>query len=467
MPIKQLLRKGLTGEEVGILMLRNWINKYTSFLATQKEEELFTQSEAKELINSVKDKEQIKTYNILADTTRYIMELPHTYSGLYANLKVNLLQVIVISKEQHHRNTVETVYKTFPIIVTEQEYKKLIVSEKKRKQEEETTIEDLIYTIVIDTIQDQEEGIKTKYDSLLTKYKEEPLTRERLIKNYWKEGANGYYLTPDNKKLESLSEEEKTEYINKSTIGEIELTWIDETEAPADATKYNVLEYIDSFYYEEEHLKEFKEDYPELFKAIIEDLLTIEPSLFYKDLPIERYSKTTLRYKSLTEIKYYREYINNLEEEIAIIQKPYPKAFNEYLEIKQLRIKLEEEKKTEGIKAIKELETIIRNFKNLARHCYALITAGELLADYYNVPEINDLFPDKPTDFIPALNQLQADINNFYLDNPHLEKDIKLIELKPSPEAIKEVKKIIKNNSWIEENKNLHWILLEGQLYKW
>ena len=470
MQIKTLLKKGLTGEEIGILFLKNRIKRLVSFITTQKEEELFTVSEEKELRNSLTGNEHIKAFNEIITISNYVMELPHTYNGIYANVKIQSLYILSIKHSISHYQEIKRLISLMPKIVTDTEYKELMKTERERKLNDTTTPADIIYSIVIDEMQRLEEGKETQYKAILEQYKKELLTRKRIIKNYWQEGQRVYLLTPDNKKFNELPKEEQKEiwkeYKELYKKGEAEdiedmpgFKQIEERTAPEGTTKFDILEYIEGFYYEEPHIKEFKEDYPALFEAILKHLLSYkELSLIIKDLPLEDYSKKEISYKELYKIDFYKHYIDNLEEEIAIIQNPLKsidlnKKFNDYLERKP--------------DTVDNLEASITLLKNLARQCYSLITAGELIGNFYNIPEIKGLFPETPEDNIYALNDQLPYMYNYYYGDYMFNKNIKIKELLPSPEAIKTAKQALKDKSWIENNQNLHWLLLEGQLNKW
>lgn len=479
MQIKTLLKKGLTGEEIGILLLKNRIKRLVSFITTQKEEELFTVSEEKELRNSLTENEHIKAFNEIISISNYVMELPHTYNGIYANVKIQAFYIFSIKHGISHYQEIKRISDNTPKILTEKEYKEYIKNQREEKLNNTTTPADIVYSIVIDEMQRLEEGKETQYKAILEQYKKEPLTRERLLNNYCVAG-NVYILTPDNKKFNELPKEKQTEiwkeFKRLYRQGEVEelkdmpgFKEIEDNKAPEGTTKFEVLEYLDGIdegFYDITLITEFKEDYPALFEAILKDLLSYkELSLIIKELPLEDYSKLEISYKDLYKIGYYKNYIddNNTGEEIAIIQNPY----NWHIDKEGKYIN--ENINNEAFKpdTLDNLEASINLLKSLARQCYSLITAGELIGSFYNIPEIKGLFPETPEDIIYTLNDMLPEMYKYYYGDYMFDKNIKIKELLPSPQAITTAKQALKDKSWIENNQNLHWLLLEGQLNKW
>lgn len=363
--IKTILAKGkLKGEEVGRIFLRDFAR---GLEAIQNEEvppkDKFTDAEKQAMVNTLTDHYEIRQYNTYIGIIQFLQKTAIIYTEQYKQLKYLLLALTRAIDNTKHLEAVRLLLADAPLILTEPQYKRLKKEDLEGKLAKKTSVAGVVltateyyfkqyqleppslergktdeeskdiaqreaYTIVkelkidknltpqqIDELQN-----KARYSGLFRAYKDKPLTNPDFKKNYWQEGVNGHYETPDGKSSKDLSKEEWVKEVYKWDVKEAEtgeeyLKWVnDSREAPPDATKHDILEYL-GYYLNvgedttDKDLTTFKSDYPDIYGAILTELNATK-GLGVDGIKTENYATPTISYKTLYELDlpYYREF---------------------------------------------------------------------------------------------------------------------------------------------------------------
>ena len=249
--VDTLLKKGkgkLTGDEVGRLMIADLIECYKqAFHGGDANSGLFTDKEKTELVNAVEGREEIARYNKFRYLNDFLTRFPAlslANEQMFENYYFRLYSLL----RQVHAAENEYFFDKFrPLIVTEERYKELVEQELEQKKSWSYTPESLFFDRLKAIIEDYKAGKRTGINAELDKLKTQPIKRARIRKFYWESGANGHYETQDGK-----TEKQVNPAIWQDLLAADELVFVDEREAPEDATAFDVLEYADCFYYSEE-----------------------------------------------------------------------------------------------------------------------------------------------------------------------------------------------------------------------
>jgi hypothetical protein len=359
--IKTLLAKGnLTGEEVGRIFLRDFARFMGAIQAEQTPpKDKFTDAEKQTMVNRLTEPYEIRQYNTFIGIIQFLQKTSIIYSEQYRQLKYLLVALLREIDQAKLIEVVRLLLADAPLILTEAQYKSLKKEDLEAKLAKKTSVGGIIltateyyikqyllepqglakgktdkeskdiaqkeaYAVVkelrinqnlkaedIDELQRQK-----PYGLLFEAYKKQPLTNPEFKNNFWQEGANGHYETPDGKRGDKLPKEEWSEEIYKwhakeAETGEDYIKWVnDSREAPPDATKHDILEYLG--YYlnigeetKAKDLETFKNDYPDIYEAILTEIKGIEGLT----LP-ENYTDPAISYKTLYELDlpYYRQF---------------------------------------------------------------------------------------------------------------------------------------------------------------
>lgn len=313
--IKNLINKGgLTGEEVGRLMLRDFARALQAIQSDQiPPKEKFTDAEKQAMVNRLTEPYDIKQYNTYIGILQFLQKTGILYTEQYKQLKYLLVALYEQIDQAKNIDIVKLLLADAPLILTEKQYQRLKKEDLEAKLAKHTSVAGIILTA---TRYHQKQGKDSPYSGLFEAYKDKPLTNPDFKRNYWQEGANGHYETPDGKRGDKLPKEEWLEELSKWHAKELEtgeeyIKWVnDSREAPADATKHDILVYFDGFFNIGENttakdLETFKNDYPDIYEAILKEIKGIKGL----ELP-EDYTKPTISYKTLYELglPYYRDY---------------------------------------------------------------------------------------------------------------------------------------------------------------
>jgi len=327
--IKTLLnKKGWTGDEVGRLMIADLVKSYSNQLSGKGEEGILTDSDKTRLVNALTEKADIQRYNdyryihefLISLVTRYALTATVAESSYW---KLTHFIGNVKEAEKAKEKNVRA-----PGIVTQSQYDEMKQADFDKKMEWAYSVESLVLYAISYFLQRYKEGKKTPFNKYFTAAKNEPITNPRIKANYWEYGNNGYYQYPDgttskdktrDEKLETLKEKKGQQEAaqnnafttrDNATVAQVIETikerkqldatapelgeWVDEPEAPEDATLFDVLEYLDGFYNSAETdddntFYELEQDFPELYKAIWEYLTKVKGLSFIGDIPKEDY----------------------------------------------------------------------------------------------------------------------------------------------------------------------------------
>jgi len=354
----------LTGEEVGRIFVRD----YARFIkALQDDKPLpkdkFTDAEKKQMVNALTEDYDKRQYNVYVGIMQYLQKLAMMYVEQYKQLKYLLTATYREIYKVTEIDVVRLLMANAPLILTEKQYKRLKAEDLGEKTAKKTSVAGIILTAVqyciseyllepqglakgktdkesealakreaVEVVkslrvsrsfkaEDVDELQRQKpYGLLFEAYRDKPLTNPEFKKNYWQEGANGHYETPDGKRGDQMTTKEWLGELQKywdkeNETGIKQIKWVDDgREAPPNATKLNVLEYLGGFFNIGEHttqtdLDTFKKEYPDIYEAILIELKKIK-GLGIDEVKPADYGKPLISYKTLYELNlvYYREF---------------------------------------------------------------------------------------------------------------------------------------------------------------
>jgi len=469
MNIDKIIKNGLTGEEVGKIMIKDLAWMYEkgtndeAILRGEKElKHSLSQSEMKKLVDSLNTNKDIKAYNNYKKLHDYLNSLPSTFA-------INNLDAESMYWKFH--NLISNFYnaeiqnddlRSKPTIMTEKQYKELYKKEfDKIMTEWSVSVEDLIFNIIGHYFNLYEQGEKTKFNKYFDKAKKEKISNERIKNDYWEDG--GYYILPNGIKSKDLTNEEWQKELHKyPPFSEMTLDfdreitpeellnnlkvnqelgdnyssckWIEEKEkAPETETKFDVLEYVEEFYCSYitdtatiENFEELKQDYPELYKETLNLLFSMKGLEFLKDIPEEKYFDIDL---ISYEILYKNKILNygNIDSTVHIqMQNGYNR---EIAVIQGNSINTDEKgyyKETEDpIKKEYLAENFLSNYSLFVPIMVERIKSGikeslviketlKLLAEYIDIPEIEIMLGEVTLiDNVYFINNLMQNIPDF------------------------------------------------------
>ena len=357
---------------------------------------------------------------------------------------------------------------------------------------------------------------KSPYYQLFIAYKNQPLTNPLFKKYYYEEGVNGHYETPDGVRSDQRDtvgwEEEilKAHFLEEDT-GERQLHWVDDgREAPPDATKYDILTFIEGFFEIGENttkadLDTLKEDYPDLYEVVVAEVQAIKGLGIDKIKPSD-YDKPLISYKTLYElnIEYYKEFFRFNPKDgnafiatfISVIPEEEISQWGSYIKQKYIdeQGNYKHQFQDYDRKHITEsTPLLIERVKDHLRYLGAIQELYKLLGEQLGEQSIIDLAKDENYFFGEKdrgykyrrsyVNQLLEFINgdiedlrrglrktspvisrNTIKDVTNAVNTLKIInrlELKPTPEAIVKVKELTKDLSFYgQRGLHLHDILM-------
>jgi hypothetical protein len=126
--IKKLLKKGLTGEDAGKIILAD------CYRDLRGEKVLYTETEIKALFDGLITREQIIAYNSYIDLRDILMKLTTTIEASALNAGKRLLTVIIACQQLATKNKItKDIPSIVPELMTEKEYNDKLASHKKTK----------------------------------------------------------------------------------------------------------------------------------------------------------------------------------------------------------------------------------------------------------------------------------------------------------------------------------------------
>jgi len=446
--ITRLLNKSkLTGEEVGQLIIKDMIEAFKQILTDPKIRDgqkqakgLLTPEQKQVLVNKLDTKEDIRDYNNYRALYDFLTDSSLRMDLYHKEAQVALWRLIHLVSQLKNAEDEYTYTRFDPTIMTQKQYDKLKQEEIDKVLSYTQSIESFIYHTLQHYLDLYHEGKRTPYNKHFNKAKKELITNPRIKIDYAKVYKDGYLLLPDGQKstdFETIEEWQKelkkypphSELIKSDTPEAEGLTQteiilhnrkvqekykdqdfikeIEYTEAPADTTKLDVLEAVDELYWsmhteDINTFKEFKKDYPELYKDLIKNISSMKGLEFIKDTPEKDYFNDELiKWKDLINNKIldYEKFIKEPHIDghwsIAVLQpnamggnkideegnyKNDPPAWRDNFRAENF---LENNKHI----VISEYNFIVDSVKN------ALIikTTFDLIGDFINIPEVSIL----------------------------------------------------------------------------
>lgn len=307
----------LTGDEVGRIFIRD----YARFIkAVQDEQQFpkdkFTDAEKQQMVNGLSEAHDIRQYNVYVGILQYLQKLTMMYNEQYKQLKYLLLATHREISGAKEIDILRLLLAQAPLILTEKQYKRLKAQDLAEKTAKKTSVAGILLTAVAYHVNNPDSPLAP----LIEAYKTQPLTNPGFKKNYWREGENGHHETPDGKRRDQMTLKEWVEEVEKwwaieEETGIEQIKWVDDgREAPPDATKYNILQYLDGFFKVGEHstqadLNTFKEDYPDIYEVVLSELKAVK-GLGIDAIKPDDYGKPLISYKTPYELDlvYYREF---------------------------------------------------------------------------------------------------------------------------------------------------------------
>jgi hypothetical protein len=567
--LNTLLNKGnLTGEEVGRIFLRDFA-RFVGAVQNEQEppKDKFTEAEKQAMVNKLTESYDIRQYNTYTGIIRFLQKTAILYKEHYNQLKYLLLALMHEIDIAKHIEAVRLLSADAPLILTEPQYKRAKKENLDSKLDKKTSVAGIILTAckyylegyklephsldkgktekekeeiakrealtIVKELRvdknltiEQIEGLQRQqpYGLLFKAYKKQPLTNPKFKKNYWGEGANGHYETLDGKSSKDLPQGEWAKECSKwqekgMETGEDYIKWInDSREAPPEATKYDILEYLQGYFgigenTTNEDLETFKKDYPDIYEAILTELKGVK-GLGIND--IKDYTKPLIEYKTLydLDLPYYREYFKfNPDDEdnsfiatfISVIPDEEIKHWSNWKKEHYLdkegdyKYQLTEHEKRE---LAETLPHTIDRAKEHLKYLFAIQEIYRILGEQLNEACITELATDKQYALKEGEETARAKelgipntglvyqlirISNERLEDlkrglrktsPVLSKDtvkeihekvealelIKIKELRPKKEAITEVKELTKDLNYYEQRGLSLYDILMGEI---
>lgn len=307
----------LTGDEVGRIFIRD----YARFIKAVQDErhfpkDRFTDAEKQQMVNALSDSNEIRQYNVYVGILQYLQKLTMMYNEQYKQLKYLLLATHREISGAKEIDILRLLLAQAPLILTEKQYKRLKAQDLAEKTAKMTSVAGILLTAVTYHVKNSDSPLAP----LIEAYKTQPLTNPEFKKNYWTEGQNGHWEHPDGKRRDQMTPKEWVQEVEKwwaieEETGIEQIKWVDDgREAPPDASKYNILEYIGGFFKVGEHstqvdLNTFKADYPDIYKAVLAELKAVK-GLGIDAIKPDDYGKPLISYKTLYELDlvYYKEF---------------------------------------------------------------------------------------------------------------------------------------------------------------
>lgn len=489
MNINKIIKQGLTGEEVGKLMIKDLAFMYKQVLEGEKEpKNILSQAEIKALVDSVKTNKDIRDYNNYKKLFDYLKNLSPIFSIHNLDAESMYWKLYNIITKSYNAEKLNYDLRFKPQIMTQKQYEELYKKAFNEIMRTTESVEKLIFKAIQYYLELYKKRKKTKFNKYFNKAKKEPITNNRIKNNYWSEDEGGYYMLPNGIKSKDLSQEEWQEELKN----ENHCKWIKDTTAPDDATKFDVLESVEEFYYSvetdtEETLKEFKADYPELYKEILNDLFSMKGLEFLKDIPEEKYFDVDLiSYEVLYKNKIFDYHLIDILIKIYINKDNY--AYREIAIIQGKTDEIDEkgyyEEKNTLLKKEYMAENILNKYKYIIPVVLDRIKEGvkeslviketlKLLSEYIDIPEIEIMVGEVTLiDNIIHLNDVMESIQEVIFrpgcaselkkELKEVLKPIKTEDLKPTPEAIKKANKLINLDIFVNNEEEKIYQILRG-----
>ena len=375
--IKRLLnKKSWTGDEIGRLMITDLVKGYENFLNGKGDgsEGILSNTDKSRLVRRLEGQANIKRYNEFRYVHDYIVSLPMRYNMCRLSADACFWQLYYLLQQTRYAETLQKDLFRYPRIVTQKQFDAMKAADFKRKIKRGYTVESIFFHVIEQTLKAYKNGENTPFNAYYIAAKKQPITNSRIKAKYWAEGENGYYKYPNETTGKGQCRENSRKYYEErhrererykqenvfatgaaTNVDQILKTlkerkafdaesdrelidcklgeWVDEPEAPADATLFDVLKYVSGFYasYETNStatFSEFEQDFPELYKAVWDYLASFKELAAIKKIPGTDYAtdNTRINAKKLydADILYFKKKVDTISDDsysgIAILQ---------------------------------------------------------------------------------------------------------------------------------------------------
>ena len=488
--VKTLLKKGLSGEETGRVVLSDWLRRINS------KEALYSQSEVKTLVDALIDTNEIAIYNgyvCIQNTLTKVLSLTEIYcleAIKRLQIVTNLLQERIVEKSVLSNTA------TMPEIMTEKEYNEKLEAQRKEKLSETRSLDSLIIDIVEYHYKNYRDKNDKTYASIFEKYSEKELTNPEQLKAWTIEEDTEEDLRGLDIFIKNLPENviEKTAIPNIETIRRLQVVTkelTDNAEARASLNEelkklshtpkryyIDILGALNEFYVfhkGEEDIRAFKRDFPDLFNIALEEIKTAqrEKKLSLKEnldtLDLDRYKEIEIPVKeiynaNLEDIRFYVDTLFTARNSVAIVKDPNP-----YLELDEngyYKNKMHETVKNTFDNLFKstklDKETIVKFMERIEMYLKAVMARIAFLEICSEITELN--FTD--IDSVTNVEELRGYITkyNMFLNHAYEEKYynhrdygyryIDIDSFKPAKEKITKAKRKLKEKLPVFQGKD-------------
>lgn len=510
--IKTLInKKKLTGVEVGKLLIKDMLteweaaNKDPKFTELNDYPGIFTQAERESMVSQLTGSQNIRDYNAYREIHNALIKFPMRFSMYKEMMESHFWRVYVFLDKTVTAEEENSQRRHKPSIMTQKQYDDLLQQAHDKNIKNTDSIESLFFHALDFYFSKHKEGERTPYSKHFNAAKKKKITNPRISENYWIEGENGHYVTPDGKTSKDMTGDEwQVEVIrlhaNKKETDPDPLTWIDDgTAAPDTATMFDVLEYADGFYSVAENddetlFAEFATDFPGLYKDLLHEI-THTKSLEFLAGRTDFFNADLIPWQTLYDnnLYDYRSMIDNVGGwgDVSGIAILHP----EYLPSRSIDEKGYYSPDPSVLYAHHRIEALYESFgrgvlqlqaimKNCLAECHAMNEAVRLIAEAINLPEIERMikqFQQIDPDFFNVLNlnveRLYTIINRFEpyglpVDIDATEKaramakelfhPLHTDEGKPTPENIKKAREYISDIRNIYEHTEIFYSILRG-----
>ena len=216
--IKRLLRKrGWSGREVGQALLLSLTDSYVQ--ATQgnpNPEPLFTQAQFTRMTQSITDPVEGAIYNRHIGVNNWLMQYQAVANAHLQQLQGNINALVTSIATSAAAEEEILLYGKLPVIMTQQQYDDLVAKriEEQFKSEDGEELRDTITQMVFSVIGRLATELSTNpkgtnpLKAVRKKYLQEKVTDPRILNAYNKAYDRGYYLFPDGRRSDQMSEDE-------------------------------------------------------------------------------------------------------------------------------------------------------------------------------------------------------------------------------------------------------------------
>lgn len=332
--ISSLLKKGLSGKEAGKLIIGDDMRKAKGL------KPLLSKKEAKTIIDSFVDREQLAIYNSYIDLRNSAIRCFTLFNMMTETVlkKLWIFKTVFlgnrIAKELLERKDEDGFIRNLPIIMSEEDYKEKLAKQKEEKLEYEIDLGFLILTMAKFYLEEFIDAKDTPYNDLFKTYETQELTDPEVLAEYNKD---------EEERLKSLKKEfSYSDYFSselaycvwngldidgeentKKELKEKCKKTYEKAFCPRVYDKTDLLFDCMSFYCNEDNevnITKFKSDYPEIFTAILKEIKTLQKNLSIKEdldsLPLDKYSEVIISFRDL-----YNAGIEVFKREIDYIDK--------------------------------------------------------------------------------------------------------------------------------------------------